>query len=389
MGHVKNISHAVLGQGDSRELWEEIVSHIPDEVFLKKDVRILNVACGHAEETKAIIRRMLALGRTKKDIKNAIVLNDKYRCFTAHWYSQGFEVVTGDFLEWETDMKFDVVIGNPPYQEADKDNAGTKKFWNRFLKKAITLAKDDGCVLFLNPTDWLKIGYKEFAYLQNHLIKGRVLSAAERAKYFKGVGSTFSYIFCTVQKEDTLATLISGDDEVSVDLSKFLVLPKDGSPIAVSIFNKLRRQPKMPFIGGTLRGVASSTRGRFRIMHGADAKYHKRVSVKSELYSKWKVMVPEMQVYEKLWYDKDCDTAQSVFSVICTSKKEAKSLATVLSKKLYRFIADRCKFSARNNLTTCQFFPAVDLTRTWTDEELYKHFKLTKKEIEYIEETVK
>jgi len=31
----------------------------------------------------------------------------------------------------------------------------------------------------------------------------------------------------------------------------------------------------------------------------------------------------------------------------------------------------------------------TDLTRSWTDEELYEHFDLTKDEIKFIEETVK
>ena len=33
--------------------------------------------------------------------------------------------------------------------------------------------------------------------------------------------------------------------------------------------------------------------------------------------------------------------------------------------------------------------PKLDLTRTWTDQELYAHFGLTDEEIRYIEEQVK
>ena len=33
--------------------------------------------------------------------------------------------------------------------------------------------------------------------------------------------------------------------------------------------------------------------------------------------------------------------------------------------------------------------PAIDLTRTWTDQELYEHFNLTEEEINYIEEQVR
>jgi len=35
-----------------------------------------------------------------------------------------------------------------------------------------------------------------------------------------------------------------------------------------------------------------------------------------------------------------------------------------------------------------RMFPAVDINRSWTDEELYAHFELTQEEIEYVEANV-
>ena len=35
-----------------------------------------------------------------------------------------------------------------------------------------------------------------------------------------------------------------------------------------------------------------------------------------------------------------------------------------------------------------QFVPLQDWSKPWTDEELYKKYKLTQEEIDYIEETI-
>lgn len=52
-------------------------------------------------------------------------------------------------------MKFDVVIGNPPYQDGTKEG-GQNKIYNQFCKKALTLVKNDGILAFVTPTSVLK-----------------------------------------------------------------------------------------------------------------------------------------------------------------------------------------------------------------------------------------
>jgi hypothetical protein len=60
--YLTDFSKGILGQPDSVDLWTEIINHIPDEILLKPDVKILSVACGHGTEAVLIANRMLALG---------------------------------------------------------------------------------------------------------------------------------------------------------------------------------------------------------------------------------------------------------------------------------------------------------------------------------------
>ena len=132
-----DLSKGILGKPDSTDMWETIISNISDELLLKKNLKILCVACGHAAEAKVIAKRMLALGRTIQEVKDSIYLLDKYSIFTKDAIRKGYtNVIQADFLEWETDMIFDVVVGNPPYQDGSKEG-GQNKIYNQFSKKAI------------------------------------------------------------------------------------------------------------------------------------------------------------------------------------------------------------------------------------------------------------
>jgi hypothetical protein len=53
-----------------------------------------------------------------------------------YWYSE-------DYLTWQTDMRFNLIIGNPPYSLAEE-----------FIRKSFTLLRDEGAIVFL-----LRLGF--------------------------------------------------------------------------------------------------------------------------------------------------------------------------------------------------------------------------------------
>jgi len=62
---------------------------------------------------------------------------------------------TKKFFEEDIDMKFDVIVGNPPYQDGNK-KGGQNKIYNQISKKAILLLHEDGIIAFITPTSVLK-----------------------------------------------------------------------------------------------------------------------------------------------------------------------------------------------------------------------------------------
>src|SRR5210317_1351613 len=153
MRFIKDESKGILGKPDPQEMWEQYIAEIPNEVFLKKDVKILCPACGHGTEADIVVRRMLSLGRTIDEIKNSIFLIDKYKVFTKDAVRRGYKnVFKTDFLEWSSDIKFDIVLGNPPFREGSQH---AKKIWLDFTIKSLEFLKPNGYIGLIIPTGWL------------------------------------------------------------------------------------------------------------------------------------------------------------------------------------------------------------------------------------------
>lgn len=82
-------------------------------------------------------------------------------------------------------------------------------------------------------------------------------------------------------------------------------------------------------------------------------------------------------------------TSYSVSTLTIASEDEATNLITYLGRAVPRFCISQSHQSQSIGQNTFRYVPEIDLTRSWTDAELYAHFKLTQDEIDLIEATIK
>ena len=115
-----------------------------------------------------------------------------------------------DSMQHEWNMKFDVVVGNPPYQEtADgerKDQASN--LWTKFWWLSFKLVDPSGHIALLTPTSWLspsldlrgmyKIDGKKRLWdvFESYDSISRVTDVD---KYFPNTGSTFGWVMVNVR----------------------------------------------------------------------------------------------------------------------------------------------------------------------------------------------
>lgn len=136
--------------------------------------------------------------------------------------------------------KFDVVIGNPPYNSPKikdyKGRGGRNIVWEDFVRLAIVLVKEDGYVSLIHPPGWRKPKNEIWSLLTEFDIKFiRFFNEAAGFKYFK---SQTRFDYYLLQKKSYCNKTIVVDEKGmshSIDIKKWPWLPSGEFNLIYSI----------------------------------------------------------------------------------------------------------------------------------------------------------
>lgn len=304
-----------------------------------------------------------------------ITCAEAFPFFRAHLAKLGFEVT-----DWDTigDMKFDLVIGNPPYQNTH----GAKRWpiWHDFVVKSIELSSQH--VVLVTPSSWIGAGsYPAKDEIWNHLQTCNL----DVQKYFD-VGSTFSWFQLDVTTHSDSFELIS--DGKSYTIPKTLNwLPAKIDLCSLSINSKVFNKPCFEFRRGECHTSQKHKFGDtgWRVFH----------THAQELFY---VDEPANYKKTKVAFTLSGDTKPKIGSLFGMSqatayavidKNHKKTAQSVFGGKLFQWILQNNKWSGWNSLDVIKQLPHVDLDRSWTDQQLYQLFDLSAEEISYVETHVK
>lgn len=395
MRFVTDLSKGILGAGDRDPMWATIVSQLPDRLFLKPALRILNICCGHGTEADILVQHMKDLG--VPNIRDRIYLLDKYHVFTNRALRKGYtNVITDDFLTWEPNMKFDLVIGNPPYQDP---NNNKRMLWNQIIDKALEVTVDGGYVAMVNPTTWLTAKtniHNSYRMFEQKQVERAVIYDKDDKPFDEG--TTVSYTITKNVKRVAPTPLYyakysTGEEThvADINIATDKIWPGQLTPMHLAIHKKLQTHNRIKFLKSCefhnqklkKKKMVSDTQDNiFKYTHHVSAAITRFTNVKFSNHTTWKVMVPVTSTIDKAVVDHNCGHGEDMLSLYVADQTTANNIKTLFNTQLYKFIGKLYKNGRNQPLQN--LFPVMDFSRAWTDSELNDHFNFTQEEREYI-----
>lgn len=142
-------------------------------------------------------------------------------------------------------MKFDVIVGNPPYQ-APKEMNGQKKgtiggdLWSKFVEKSLDLVKDDGYVCLVHPSGWRKPEHRLYTTISGNKLLYLEIHGEEDGRKTFGAGTRYDWYVLQKGNSDGTKTEVKDQSGKTheIDLSEWAFLPNKEFDLMLSILAK-------------------------------------------------------------------------------------------------------------------------------------------------------
>lgn len=307
----------------------------------------------------------------------------------------------------DIDMKFDVVIGNPPYQDP---RSKTVKLWFEFTKKVLPLANDYVC--FVTPNAWffeptgLKIKSTATAMATGSIIHADIENVN---KHFPMVGEDIGYWIWSPIPSQTGTVTANWFGTVESRSYRY-----DGSGAATNTASAIRSGIASKLAAKMNTSVRVEGLQCMRWKCGPDSvglqdklsptqlgnsTYPVRLTASQTMYHHDKIGIFGICVNISGYYyvpgkdDKympitDDDTGQSFLKIKCENMEQALNVKSFLTSKLYRCYNDVLVAKAFNNYALARM-PFLGRDKRWTDNEIYTYFNLSQEEIDFVEKSIK
>lgn len=403
--HNKEGSHFTLTDEKQIALWEETVR---DNLFV---ISMTPMA-------KAITRRTLLGYREAKvniynfdnlihDLKfepNKIV---KKVCRGKMWDKEG------------TEMKFDAIIGNPPYMIVDSNQTGSTPIYQHFV--SISKKIKPMYISLIIPARWFSggKGLDDFRdeMLQDNRIR-ELTDFPDSNDVFSGVSVKGGICYFLWDRERTgLCRIKTVQKNRSAIEERALLDPSTNIFIryhdAVKIVEKVMSQwsggfsslvsARKPFGLETNTNIEESSDSndvRFYVNKNSFFVKKESIPLNKDWINTWKVFITYAygagddfphQIINKPFIGGPNTACSETYLLIgpFETKKTAENVISYLKTRFARFMIMLIKNTQHATKIVYRLLPVQDFTKSWTDAELYAKYKLNKDEIAFIENMIR
>lgn len=232
---------------DIQGLFEEIYNErLPESVFVSDKTTFADLQSAGLQSIVPLVNKLREFGHSDDNIRSRVFVfmeNDVYLNYVMVKFSD--LPVTFDIYKESVNMKFDVLVGNDPYQQ----KVGPKKtesLWNKFFFKRMSLLKDGGYLSLIHPSGWRNVDgkYKDVQeqIKSKNLLFLSINSVEDGQKLFNATTPFDCYVL--QNKEYEGVTTIKFQDGIvgQTNISNLEFIPNDNFETVVSLISQTNEE---------------------------------------------------------------------------------------------------------------------------------------------------
>lgn len=420
---------------------DRMVSLLPREKF-GKNSKFLDIASKQGEFACALYKRF---GEEIKDNIYAVPTSNLTYEFTRKVFEllgipvknifnefNSYDLIREDketYIKILLEMKFDAIVGNPPYQMSDGGGMQTESssgssmpLYQKFVSQSKKL--NPKYISMIIPSKWFSGGrglddFREEMLRDRRIVK--IVDYSDSRDCFPKVdvaGGVCYMLWCRTHNGQCVVVNKERNKTYQSDryLDEFPVFVRHA--IAVSIIKKMlsRGEQMMNSVVYSSKpfGFRSFEKGRkykksldVELLGSGGITYVKRdeVTKNADLIDKYKVIMSKSSAehagqtdnqgrkrivsrIEILSPNQICSETYLLLSTF-DSKEEAQHLVAYVKTRFFRFLLSTILLTQNIAKDKYMFVPSQDFSKAWTDAELYVKYGLTDEEITFIESMIK
>ncbi len=336
--------------------------------------------------------------------------------------THAYQLIHTDKPEKIFNMKFDVIIGNPPYQLGSDGGTRDVPIYNKFVDQAKKLSPRFMSMII--PSRWMATGLglseSRRSMLSDRRIR-KIVDYERMSDVFPGVdfeGGVGFFLWDRDNEGDCSFTTRSGDEIVGPidrNLNEFDVLVRDSRALGIlrKVLEKSEKSITAILSVDKEFGWTSNFSGFHAEQRNDDVALHynrqgKRltgwinrhdITKSASLIDTWKVMVPAAYgergnrpatvLGRSFIAEAPSVCTQTYLFFYLDSEKKAESVQSYLQTRFLRFLVSLRKITQHATRSTYSWVPLQKWNRMWTDEALYKKYGLSDEDIAFIESMVR